>query len=232
VETCSRRVKVSLTNDKVAGADRDPVSAGVWQLAGMVEGQLAKALRTLAVSDLEGADVVVRADSEVNHKRYQVEDLVTAELAQGAGPERLRLLIAVLYVISDLERIGDHAEGIAKVALMLGRPPMRPLPASVLTMGERVRAMLSAGVRALRDRDVPAARTLVREDDAVDQLYDDIYGELLATMTAEPTAVVPCTYQLWATHNLERIADRVTNLCERTVYLMTGRIEDLNVSNY
>ena len=223
---------MSLTNDKVAGADRDPVSAGVWQLAGMVEGQLAKALRTLAVSDLEGADVVVRADSEVNHKRYQVEDLVTAELAQGAGPERLRLLIAVLYVISDLERIGDHAEGIAKIALMLGRPPMRPLPASVLTMGERVRAMLSAGVRALRDRDVPAARTLVREDDAVDRLYDDIYGELLATMTAEPTAVVPCTYQLWATHNLERIADRVTNLCERTVYLMTGRIEDLNVSNY
>ena len=223
---------MSLTNDKVAGADRDPVSAGVWQLAGMVEGQLAKALRTLAISDLEGADLVVRADSEVNHKRYQVEDLVAAELAQGAGPERLRLLIAVLYVISDLERIGDHAEGIAKVALMLGRPPMRPLPASVLTMGERVRAMLSAGVRALRDRDVPAARTLVREDDAVDQLYDDIYGELLATMTAEPTAVVPCTYQLWATHNLERIADRVTNLCERTVYLMTGRIEDLNVSNY
>ena len=92
--------------------------------------------------------------------------------------------------------------------------------------------MLSAGVRALRDRDVPAARTLVREDDAVDRLYDDIYGELLATMTAEPSAVVPCTYQLWATHNLERIADRVTNLCERTVYLMTGRIEDLNVSNY
>ena len=223
---------MSLTNDKVAGADRDPVSAGVWQLAGMVEGQLAKALRTLAASDLEGADLVVRADSEVNHKRYQVEDLVAAELAQGAGPERLRLLIAVLYVISDLERIGDHAEGIAKVALMLGRPPMRPLPASILTMGERVRAMLSAGVRALRDRDVPAARTLVREDDAVDRLYDDIYGELLATMTAEPTAVVPCTYQLWATHNLERIADRVTNLCERTVYLMTGRIEDLNVSNY
>jgi phosphate transport system protein len=198
----------------------------------MVEGQLARALRTLAVSDLEGADSVVRADSEVNRRRYHVEDLVSAELSQGAASERLRLLIAVLYVISDLERIGDHAEGIAKVALMLGRPPMRPLPASILTMGDRVRAMLSAGVRALRDQDVPAARTLVREDDAVDQLYDDIYGELLATMTAEPTAVVPCTYQLWATHNLERIADRVTNLCERTVYLMTGRIEDLNVSNY
>jgi phosphate transport system protein len=223
---------VSLTIDQAEGAAPDPISAGLWELADMVEAQLARALRTLAVSDLEGADAVVRGDSEVNRRRYAVEDLVTAELSQGPGSERLRLLIAVLYVISDLERIGDHAEGIAKVALMLGRPPMRPLPASVLTMGDRVRAMLSAGVRALRDRDAPAARTLVREDDAVDRLYDDIYGELLATMTAEPTAVVPCTYQLWATHNLERIADRVTNLCERTVYLMTGRIEDLNVSNY
>ncbi|MGD0832857.1 MAG: phosphate signaling complex protein PhoU [Candidatus Dormibacteria bacterium] len=223
---------MSLTIDQAEGAAPDPISVGLWQLADMVEAQLARALRTLVSSDLEGADAVVRGDSEVNHRRYAVEDLVTAELSRGPGSERLRLLIAVLYVISDLERIGDHAEGIAKVALMLGRPPMRPLPASIPTMGDRVRAMLSAGVRALRDRDVPAARTLVREDDAVDRLYDDIYGELLATMTAEPSAVVPCTYQLWATHNLERIADRVTNLCERTVYLMTGRIEDLNVSNY
>lgn len=198
----------------------------------MVEAQLARALRTLAVSDLEGADAVVRGDSEVNRRRYAVEDLVTAELSQGPGSERLRLLIAVLYVISDLERIGDHAEGIAKVALMLGRPPMRSLPASVLQLGFLVRAMLSAGVRVLRDRDVEGARLLVGDDDAIDRLYDDIYGEMIATMTAEPDTVVPCTYQLWATHNLERIADRVTNLCERTVYLGTGRIEDLNVSTY
>jgi phosphate transport system protein len=148
------------------------------------------------------------------------------------GEGRLRLLIAVLYVISDLERIGDHAAGIAKVALMLGRPPMRALPASIPHLGSQVRAMLASGVSVLRDRDVDAARRLVEEDDAVDRLYDDIYGELIATMTAQPDTVVPCTYQLWATHNLERIADRVTNLCERTVYLGTGRIEDLNISSY
>ena len=109
---------------------------------------------------------------------------------------------------------------------------MRALPASVLQLGVQVRAMLAGGVRVLRDRDVEAARLLVGEDDAVDRLYDDIYGEMIATMTAEPDTVVPCTYQLWATHNLERIADRVTNLCERTVYLGTGRIEDLNISSY
>jgi phosphate transport system protein len=223
---------MSLTSEDAPEAGTDQVLGEVWHLAGMVEGQVAESLRTLAESDLEGADVVVNADLEVNALRYRIEERVTAELGSGGGGERLRLLIAVLYVISDLERIGDHAEGIAKVALMLGRPPMRAMPASILHLGDQVRRMLSAGVAALRDRDVEGARRLVEDDDAVDRLYDDIYGELIATMTAEPDTIVPCTYQLWATHNLERIADRVTNLCERTVYLATGHIEDLNISTY
>jgi len=223
---------MSLTAADSSGSGADQVLADVWRLAAKVEAQLAEALRTLADSDLEGADVVVQADLEINRLRYQIEERVTAELAPGLDEDRLHLLIAVLYVISDLERIGDHAEGIAKVALMLGRPPMRSLPASVLQLGVLVRAMLSAGVRVLRDRDVEGARLLVGDDDPIDRLYDDIYGEMIATMTAEPDTVVPCTYQLWATHNLERIADRVTNLCERTVYLGTGRIGDLNVSTY
>ena len=223
---------MSLTAVDSSGSGADQVLADVWQLASMVEAQLAEALRTLTDADLEGADVVIQADLEVNRLRYLIEERVTAELAPGLDEERLHLLIAVLYVIADLERIGDHAEGIAKVALMLGRPPMRSLPASVLQLGAMVRAMLSAGVRVLRERDVEGARLLVGDDDPIDRLYDDIYGEMIATMTAEPDTVVPCTYQLWATHNLERIADRVTNLCERTVYLGTGRIEDLNVSTY
>ena len=223
---------MSLTAADSSGSGADQVLADVWQLASMVEAQLAEALRTLTDSDLEGADVVIQADLEVNRLRYLIEERVTAELAPGLGEDRLHLLIAVLYIIADLERIGDHAEGIAKVALMLGRPPMRSLPASVLQLGFLVRAMLSAGVRVLRDRDVEGARLLVGDDDAIDRLYDDIYGEMIATMTAEPDTVVPCTYQLWATHNLERIADRVTNLCERTVYLGTGQIGDLNVSTY
>ncbi|MGO8685808.1 MAG: phosphate signaling complex protein PhoU [Candidatus Dormibacteria bacterium] len=221
---------MSLTTGGASETDR--VLDDVWRLAATVEAQLAESLRTLADADLEGADAVVQADLEVNRLRYRIEERVTAELAPGLDEPQLHLLIAVLYVISDLERIGDHAEGIAKVALMLGRPPMRPLPASILQLGSQVQAMLSAGVAVLRDRDVEGARRLVGEDDAVDRLYDDIYGEMIVTMTAQPDTVVPCTYQLWATHNLERIADRVTNLCERTVYLATGRIEDLNISTY
>jgi len=223
---------VSLTADQDTRIAPDEVGLELWELANLVDAQVADALRTLAASDLEGADAVVVGDREVNRRRYRVEELVSAELMQSVAPERLRLLVAVLYVIADLERIGDHAEGIAKVALMLGRPPARALPDSIVRMGEQVRAMLGAAVRALSERDDVAARRLVEEDDSVDQLYDDIYAELIATMTAEPDTVVACTYQLWATHNLERIADRVTNLCERTVYLVTGRIEDLNVSKY
>ena len=223
---------MSLTPDGEPPGGGDPILSGLRRLAEMVQAQLADALRTLAASDLEGADAVVRADLEVNRLRYEIEGLVTDELGRGAGGERLRLLIAVLYVIADLERIGDHAEGIAKVALMLGRPAMRSLPRSIEHLGTQVEAMLASGAAVLRDRDVEAARLLVGDDDVIDRLYDDIYGELIATMTAEPESVVPCTYQLWATHNLERIADRVTNLCERTVYLGTGRIEDLNISTY
>ena len=223
---------MSLTTSGTSAPETDQVLVDVWRLADAVEAQVAEALRVLADADLEGADTVVHTDLEVNRLRYAIEERVTAELAPGVGEGRLRLLIAVLYVISDLERIGDHAEGIARVALMLGRPPMRALPASIPHLGSRVHAMLASGVSVLRARDVDAARRLVEEDDAVDRLYDDIYGELIATMTAQPDTVVPCTYQLWATHNLERIADRVTNLCERTVYLGTGRIEDLNISSY
>ncbi len=224
---------MSLTTDELRDSVSDPVSDALWELAQAVEAQLAEALLSLAGADLERADGVVVGDRAINRRRYEIEEKVSGELGGGSvGGERLRVLVAVLYVISDLERIGDHAEGLAKVALMLGRPPMRPLPPSIVELGERVKAMLAAGNTALRDRDVEAARRLVQEDDIIDQRYDDIYGELIATMTAQPESVVPCTYQLWATHNLERIADRVTNLCERTVYLVTGEIRDLNVSKY
>jgi phosphate transport system protein len=135
-------------------------------------------------------------------------------------------------VISDLERIGDHAEGIAKVALMLGNPATRSIPPALDQMGEAVTNMLERGLDAFARRDVGEARRICAEDDDVDARYESIYGQLIAAMTENADAVVPSTYLLWATHNLERIADRVTNICERTVYLTTGTVEELNVSNH
>ena len=131
-----------------------------------------------------------------------------------------------------MERIGDHCEGIAKIALMLGATPTVALPVSLERLGDLAAGMLARGTAAFINGEAAEARALCAEDDVVDELYDRIYGEVLTAMAEAPDSVVPRTYILWAVHNLERIADRVTNICERTVYLGTGRVEELNVSNY
>jgi phosphate transport system protein len=211
----------------------DPVAEDLARLSDAAHAQLIAALQALSTFDLALADRVVRQDAELNALRYQIEDHVTVELGRGpAEPERLRVLIASLSVINDLERIGDHCEGIAKVALMLGSAPAVPLPGQLTALGELVASMLARGTEAFAGRAEDIARNLCAEDDRVDEIYDGLYGELLTAMTSDPTSVVSRTYMLWAIHNLERIADRVTNICERTVYLVTGRVEELNVSNY
>ena len=215
------------------GSTADSVAEQLGRLCTTVEDQLADALRALRDADLGLADAVVRRDADVNVLRYRIEDQITAELAQGGlETDRLRLLIGTLSVINDLERIGDHCEGIAKVALMLGAPQPVAVPAGIERLGEMVQSMLTRGGAAFVHGEDDTARALCAEDDAVDELYDTLYGEILTAMRVEPDSVVPRTYTLWAVHNLERIADRVTNICERTVYLVTGRVEELNVSNY
>lgn len=208
------------------------IEQSIEELGRLVQAQLGASLRCLTASDMVLADDVVRKDQEVNNVRYQVEAKVEKEILLGADADRLRFLISTLSVINDLERMGDHAEGIAKVALMIGGSPARPVPSSLIQLGELVEPMLEAGLASFTTHDMDAARKICLEDDQVDELYDAVYGELFANMTADGSYVIPGTYLLWVAHNLERIADRVTNLCERTVYLATGKIEELNVSNY
>jgi phosphate transport system protein len=193
---------------------------------------LNESLAALAAGDMAAADAVVTSDSEVNAMRYGIEDEVVEALAGNTDPATVRLLVAMLSVINDLERIGDHAEGVAKVALMLGRPPGAGMADDLFQLGRMSERMLEDGLAALADRDTERARQICDADDAVDQLYDQVCSELLTSMHGRPADVVSTTYLLWVAHNLERIADRVTNICERTVYLVSGRVEELNVSNY
>jgi len=138
----------------------------------------------------------------------------------------------VLHITVDLERMGDHAEGIAKIALMLAdEPPLKPY-IDIPRMAEVAIDMLHGSVEAYKMRDTRRAREIINMDDVVDALYEQVYHELLLFMINDPTLTQRATYMIWVAHNLERIADRTTNICERVVYLVEGRIHDLNVSKY
>jgi phosphate transport system protein len=208
------------------------VNAELIALGRQVESALGDSVTALFKRDLGLADRTVRGDMEINRVRYQLEDEATAQLSATSEPGRIRLLVATLYVLSDLERIGDHAEGIAKVALMIGSTPRLPIPTVISDMAELVKSVVNRTLLALEQQDAPTARLICTEDDEVDALYDRAYGELLSLMGSERGFVTEATYLLWVTHNLERIADRATNICERIVYLVTGRVEELNVSKY
>ena len=201
------------------------------ELGRLVETALTDALIALNRHDLVLADKVVRGDIAINRRRYEVEEQITARLS-GNEVGDVRWMVAALYVISELERMGDHAEGIAKVTLMLGPNPSLSVPAVIDKMGTLTISMVDRTLAALDKHDVKAARALCREDDEIDSLYDLAYQELLSIMVSDPGHITEATYMIWITHNLERIADRATNICERVIYLATGRVEELHVSKY
>ena len=135
-------------------------------------------------------------------------------------------------IIVDLERMADHAEGIAKIAVMLAdEAPLKPY-VDIPRMAEIARRMLIGSLEAFKDRDAVRARAICNDDDEVDALYDQVYREVVDLMLENPANVERATHLTWVAHNLERIADRVTNICERVVYLVEGKIQELNVSTY
>jgi phosphate transport system protein len=179
------------------------------------------------------AQDVINDDQKINQQRFGIEEaclhLITTQQPIASD---LRTIAAVLNVITDLERMGDHAEGIAKISIIIGdEPPLKPL-VDIPRMEEMARSMLQRSMDAFMSRDASSAREIAAEDDAIDQLYDQIYRELLTFMMADPSTINRATHLLWVSHNLERIADRVTNICERVVFLTTGRMEEFNHPKY
>ena len=201
-------------------------------LGTMVDSAIERSVRSLIERDLALARQVIADDLRINKKRYDIEDKCLELIAtQQPLASDLRTIVSVLYIIVDLERMADHAEGIAKIALMLSdEPPLMPY-VDIPQMAELARRMLMASLETLKDRDAARARALCNDDDEVDALYDKVYGELVKLMVNDAN-IERATHLTWVAHNLERIADRVTNICERVVYLVEGKLEELNVSTY
>ncbi len=199
----------------------------------MVNVALDRSVEALRDLDVVKAEKVIVDDHLINRKRWDIEEqCINLFATQQPVATDLRELIAVLSISTDLERMGDHAEGIAKIAIMHGNKPLVKSLVDIPRMAEKASDMLMRSIEAFVNRDAEAAKSICNEDDEVDMLYDQVYRELLSFMTEDPKIITRATYLLWAAHNLERIADRVTNICERIVFLVTGSMEKVKVSNY
>lgn len=213
--------------------DLGEMRAAVIDLGSRAEAAIRKSMESLRRRDLDMAREVVAGDYEINRRRFEIEDSAVNMIAtQQPMASDLRTIVAVIHIVTELERIADHAEGIARISLMLGELSL-PQPLGVLPeMAERGIDMMHRSLTAFIERDVELARAVCDADDELDALYDANYAEVIGRMLLEPHQSKVLTYQLWTAHNLERIGDRATNICERVVYLVTGRMEEANVSRY
>ena len=205
----------------------------VLLLGSMVDRSIDRAIEALKRRDVGEAKLIIEDDARVNQKRFEIEDLCLQTIAtQQPMASDLRMIASVLYVITDLERMADHAEGIAKIVVRMGEePPIKPL-VDIPAMADKCRSMLQAALDAFVSHDAEAAKRIADADDEVDALYDITLRELLLLMAKDTNNIERATYLLWVAHNLERVADRVTNICERVAFMVTGRMEEVNVSRY
>jgi phosphate transport system protein len=205
----------------------------VLVLGSMVDKAIARSIEALERLDHAEARRVIRDDLQVNAKRFAIEERAVLLIAtQQPLASDLRTIVAALHIVVDLERMGDHAEGIAKIVLLHGEQSLLKPLIDVPRMADKARDMLRRSLDAFVEGDAEAARRVAAEDDEVDALYDRVYRELFGYMVRDPTTYDRATWLLWVAHNLERIADRVTNICERVVFLVTGKMEEINVSKY
>ncbi len=196
----------------------------------MVENAALSAVEALKKHDIEAARRIYAEDSNINSKRFELENelIVTIATQQPIMAHDLRLLASIYEVIGELERMGDYAKGIAKIVMLIGdKPLVKPL-IDIPRMAEIATSMLHRAVGAFISGDTELARAIPEEDDMVDNLYNQVYRELVTIMLSDPSTIDRANHLLWVAHNLERMADRVTNICERTIYITTGQLKEMD----
>ena len=205
----------------------------VVSLGRMVGVAIDQSVEALKGRDTDWARMVIHNDIAINARRFAIEERCMKLLAtQAPLAVDLRFIASALNIITDLERMGDHAEGICKINIMLGEEPLVKPLVDIPRMAAKANDMLSRSLEALVARDVEKAKAVSHEDDEIDALHDQVVRELISFMIEDPRTIQRALYLTWVSHNLERIADRVTNICERVVYIVTGEMEEINASKY
>ncbi len=197
-------------------------------LGSMVEQAALDAAKALKNRDAKTAQRIYDEDQWINEKHLQIEnDCVMLIATQQPMARDVRFLASALVVSTELERMGDYAKGIARIYLLIGNDPLTHSVAEISQMAEIATGMLHKALGAFVNNDLEAAREIPLEDDVVDELYNQFHHALIEKMIATPEIIDRANYLLWAAHNLERLADRVTNVCERTIYVNTGVLKEI-----
>jgi len=199
-------------------------------MGSLVDTAITRSIDSLKNRDVNLARQIVQDDAVINDLRFKVEEnCMTLIATQQPAAGDLRMVVAAMNIVNDMERMGDHATGIAKTVIRMGDQPLLTPLVDIPRMSDLAREMLKRSLDAFLARDAEAARVIAAQDDNIDHLYKAIFDELLAIMAQDPSTISRGTYLLWCAHNLERIGDRVTNIAERVIFMTTGTMKELNV---
>jgi phosphate transport system protein len=203
----------------------------VLLLGSMVEHAIMASVEVLKKRDIKGAEKIIADDREINNKRFAIESQLMILIAtQQPMAHDLRLLASTMEIISELERMGDYAKGIANINIRMGEEKLLKPLIDIPRMAQIGTNMLHRSLTAFVNEDVEAAKAIPAEDDEVDALYTQIYRELMLFIIQDPKSIERANWLLWVAHNLERVADRVTNICERTIFIATGEMAEIKSS--
>ncbi len=208
------------------------VKDDILTLGGMVEQAVLDSMEALKKRDIQASHKIYEQDRRINEKRFAIENQCMILIATQQPMARdLRLLASMLDVASELERMGDYAKGIATINIRMGDQPLLKPLIDLPRMAAKGVDMLHRALLAFINEDAESARAIPAEDNEVDALYEQIYRELMTFVIADPKTIERANYLLWAAHNMERMADRVTNICERAVFVATGEIRELQTAS-
>jgi len=201
-------------------------------LGSMVETAILDSVEALKKRDIKEAEKILAADKEINKKRFEIESQLMILIAtQQPMAHDLRLLASSMEIIGELERMGDYAKGIANINIRMGDEPLLKPLIDVPRMAQKDVDMLHRALTAFVEEDIESSKKIPMEDDEVDALYNQVYRELMTFVIADPKTMERANWLLWVAHNLERVADRVTNICERTIFIVTGELVEISASD-
>ena len=201
----------------------ETLQSDLGEMGRLVEETTKQAILALQNRDADLAQQVIENDDVIDNLQDTLETKCLGILAtQQPAATDLRTVMSVVHMGVELERMGDYAEGIAKICLRIYQEPLLKPLIDIPRMAELALKMLNEGLQAFADRDEDLARKVCADDDAVDDFYNQIYRELLTYMLEDPRNIQRATYLLWVAHDLERIADRATNIAERVIWLISG----------